>query len=44
MTCFIKIEFITEEFFYKEHKHCKLIKMESMYKSNKDQAEKLGII
>ncbi len=33
MTCFIKIEFITEEVFTKEHKHYKLVKMESIYKS-----------
>ncbi len=29
---------------YKEHKHYKLIKMESKYKINQDQAEKLGFV
>jgi len=31
MTCYVSIEFITEEFFYKEHKHYRLIKTGKYY-------------
>ncbi len=43
-TCYGYIEFITEELFTKNINISGFLKLESIYKSNQDQAERLGFI